>query len=674
MPGTGESSGTHTPLIIGLYGISGAGKSHLLKQLARSSLSQRLDFADGSALIDRSVGPANFKDLSVKEQNDQRAKVMSGLVEQRRKSGKGVVIAGHAVLWDSAAKKTVSVATEADWRAYTHIVYFQVDPEVVYARREKDGDRKRGVVSVEELGCWQARERAVLRKVCYERRIQFTTITEHEQIRDGRTTFIQLQALLGNFLDSDEQKNSAAVDSALDAVLLQCESNLETMLVFDADKTLAPQDASSQFWDFMNERNGMPKSAVDLILKPQGYSYESFRQVALLYEEVADSFDYMCSQVAAWITMYPEMAAFLARVALEPHAGAVVVTCGLREVWERVLRISGLTHVKVIGGGLLKNGYVVTDTVKGQIVDKLKVNNLRVVAFGDSALDVDMLKKADESYVIVGEKNSRSVSMDRELAKLVDDGCSPRQILLPATVEPRLTGSQVPIVQLDETTLRSIFKRRFLHATSKASARLLMTAMRDAENSGQSLRKAHEEVGYYLAIEYLGDVLGVESYSMKHFTGGSTDGYRFRGEEKTLIVALMRGGAPMALGVSKALKAASFVHSKAFADLDPRHFEVKETFILVDSVVNSGQSIMEYLVPLRELSPKVKVVVVAGVVQARAVENDEEGGFGQLLRKDPDLTLVALRTSDNKYTGRGPTDTGHRLFNTTYLPLSLIHI
>jgi uracil phosphoribosyltransferase len=34
----------------------------------------------------------------------------------------------------------------------------------------------------------------------------------------------------------------------------------------------------------------------------------------------------------------------------------------------------------------------------------------------------------------------------------------------------------------------------------------------------------------------------------------STDGYRFRDETATLIVPLMRGGEPMALGVSKAFQ------------------------------------------------------------------------------------------------------------------------
>jgi hypothetical protein len=69
--------------------------------------------------------------------------------------------------------------------------------------------------------------------------------------------------------------------------------------------------------------------------------------------------------------------------------------------------------------------------------------------------------------------------------------------------------------------------------------------------------------------------------------------------------------------------------------------------------------------PLREEFPDVRVVFVAGVVQSNAVV-----GFGRvanLFASDSNFTLVALRVSANSYVGNGVTDTGDRLFNTTYL-------
>lgn len=71
---------------------------------------------------------------------------------------------------------------------------------------------------------------------------------------------------------------------------------------------------------------------------------------------------------------------------------------------------------------------------------------------------------------------------------------------------------------------------------------------------------------------------------------------------------------------------------------------------------------------VRELDDQVRVVLVAGLVQAGAlgpesllVNLGQRGGRGE-------LSVVALRLSGNKFMGQGATDTGTRLFNTTRLP------
>ena len=99
--------------------------------------------------------------------------------------------------------------------------------------------------------------------------------------------------------------------------------------------------------------------------------------------------------------------------------------------------------------------------------------------------------------------------------------------------------------------------------------------------------------------------------------------------------------------------------------------------ILVGAVINSGASIVEFVRHIREkLSRQIRIVVVAGVMQEGAFSKTEQEG-GKAVVKDGllktglvgmgDVTLVALRTSVNAYTGIGPTDTGHRLFNSTHL-------
>ncbi|KAJ5114524.1 hypothetical protein NUU61_000283 [Penicillium alfredii] len=66
------------------------------------------------------------------------------------------------------------------------------------------------------------------------------------------------------------------------------------------------------------------------------------------------------------------------------------------------------------------------------------------------------------------------------------------------------------------------------------------------------------------------------------------------------------------------------------------------------------------------LHATVQIVVVARVVQDQAVAVGSN--LMQELTRYPRLGMVALRVSANKYTGRGTTDTGNRLFNTVHLP------
>lgn len=81
--------------------------------------------------------------------------------------------------------------------------------------------------------------------------------------------------------------------------------------------------------------------------------------------------------------------------------------------------------------------------------------------------------------------------------------------------------------------------------------------------------------------------------------------------------------------------------------------------IVCDSVVNTGRSLRallrEVLAPLQPL----RVVVVCVVLQQLAAP--------ELSREFPLVPVVALRVSGNKFKGRGGTDTGNRLFNTTVI-------
>ena len=121
----------------------------------------------------------------------------------------------------------------------------------------------------------------------------------------------------------------------------------------------------------------------------------------------------------------------------------------------------------------------------------------------------------------------------------------------------------------------------------------------------------------------------------------------------------------MAFGVNDAFPLAMFVHAKRPEEILPDHVERQHTVLLVDSVVNNGNTAMQFIRRVRDLHAGARIVVVAGVVQSQAVTGDKP--LARALVHDANLNIVALRLSDNKYTGRGTTDTGNRLFNTTVI-------
>ena len=106
--------------------------------------------------------------------------------------------------------------------------------------------------------------------------------------------------------------------------------------------------------------------------------------------------------------------ALLKFVMRESHVGAVIISCGLRRVWEKVLEREGLSKaVKVIGGGRIADGFVVTAGLKAALVARLQHHHqMYVWAFGDSVLDLEMLSAADQAIVIVGDEKTRSRTMD----------------------------------------------------------------------------------------------------------------------------------------------------------------------------------------------------------------------------------------------------------------------
>ena len=352
------------------------------------------------------------------------------------------------------------------------------------------------------------------------------------------------------------------------------------------------------------------------------------------------------------------------------HVAAIVITCGLQVVFEKVLERFNLHEVlKVVGGGRLADGYIVTPDLKSALVRRLQERyNIGVWAFGDSPLDLPMLKQADHAIFVVGDEQTRSRSMDVPLRHAIEtDGLHAHQLLCPGNTSPRLNQKLLPIIRNEEIAAQFPCPRgmKILHASSRHAALLLSGPMRDASISGPALREAQRRLGCFLATELLSRVIGLEEYPIQHVQGHTTRGHRIRDEAKTCIVAIMRGGQPIAESVADALPRAMLLHANESEDVTPQYLEGLSAVVLVDAVINTGKSMVEFVHHIKHLCPKLRIAIVAGTVQQKAI--GDHGTLTKPLSGYTGLSLAALRVSENSFAGTRGTDTGNRLFNTTHL-------
>ncbi|MCJ1288711.1 hypothetical protein MMC34_000240 [Xylographa carneopallida] len=667
----------HKPVVVGLYGVPGSGKTFLLNQLKQELGKTNFAFYEGSNMIDTLVpgGLEAFQNMEETKKIHWRERAIQTIKKNSADSGQMAVVTGHFMFWSEERDAGQPVHTQGDFEAFTHVLYLDVSAEVVTQRCQNDTERNRPSISTHILRRWQQEEKAQLRYLCRCHGILFIPLSLDS------TPLDKVLMLLNNFRLHTDGYNLCRAESRLDDIVGASHSQLETMLVLDADRTLAAADAGAMFWQRVSNVRSMkyePSTLKLLFGGPLGYSYTAFRQAVLLNEEAANDqeFDSLCNDVAREITMYPEFVSLLQLVAEQKHVGAVVVTCGLCQVWEKVLERKGISEkVQVIGGGRIRDSFVVSPAVKGALVTRLQdVHHLSVWAFGDSPMDLNMLMKADRAIIVVGEDQNRSKTMDAALADAIDSqGFRACQTLFPSSVSPRLDSTKLPIVKLVEPEfVTSLLGGRYTHdglkvlyATDSNAAKLLATSMRNAAIAGPALRKAHHRIGLHLALTHLADVMGLEECPIRHVLGHQTEGYQFLHEKQTTIVALMRGGEPMAFGVSDALPLAMFVHAGEADDVKLHHLEGQLTVILVDAVVNTGKTVVEFVQHIRKLHATIRIVVVAGVVQAQCISG---GCLNETLARYPQVHIIALRLSETKFTGSGTTDTGNRLFNTTHLP------
>ena len=144
------------PIVIGIYGLPGCGKSYLLHQLKEKLVEELFQIYEGSEVI-ASLHPGGldvFKKLGEHEKVKWREQAIDTIANNCAVSGRAGIVSGHYMFWEAGEIAGRVVCTVNDLETYTHIIYLDVEPEVILSRRLNDAKRSRSLVSVDHLRKW----------------------------------------------------------------------------------------------------------------------------------------------------------------------------------------------------------------------------------------------------------------------------------------------------------------------------------------------------------------------------------------------------------------------------------------------------------------------------------------------------------------------------------------
>ena len=109
-----RSGPVHKPVVVGLYGVPGAGKTFLLKQLEQQLGQTHFAFYEGSNMIAAVVpgGLDVFQKMEEQEKRHWRQRAIDTIGKKCADSGQVAVVAGHFMFWSQKQNIGLPVCTQ----------------------------------------------------------------------------------------------------------------------------------------------------------------------------------------------------------------------------------------------------------------------------------------------------------------------------------------------------------------------------------------------------------------------------------------------------------------------------------------------------------------------------------------------------------------------------------
>lgn len=633
------------PKIIGLFSLSGTGTSFLLEELREEMKEDGFAFNDGSEAL-TAICPGGLMAYNalgaVKRARYRDVTITAFENECVRKDVIGVVVR-YLAFWNEESE-CFSVAPVADLKAHTHILYLEL-PFAHFPQYWGDiHEAEEADATFKHWDCWQKSEICYLRRFCRKKDITFTVLTPH------LGTVHEVSSLLRDFRVLTDWDNRRYAEEQLIQIMgTPCAKSVETVLLFDADGTLSPQDSEHLLWC----RVPCPSMPLGLLYTPSketlcqlSSTYKDYLQMVLLHEEVFDekAFAAACEDIAGDIRLYPDMLALLRRAVETPHTLPIILTGGPRLVWENVLKRVGMFEtVYVIGGGRHEDRAIMTPEVKGWLVTVLQEKCYADVwAFGSGQVDAIMLMKADQAVFIIDSETWLTQNISPAWKDSLRRTCPQLHEVILSTNGPLVLQYKPQDMRLlGKKLVAKIFARRLriFYVSLDKPSEIMMSFEPEGSPAYPLWKSTHREIGSFLAARYLKEIIT----NQKVRSNGD-----FLFSTNISILAATPCNMPMAFGIQSEFVGSQLLPPDTLKEPGKHSRRILMTtrvLFLVKSVIIDETFLMDLMEKHSMLIESLmRVVIVAGVIYSPVLTKTK---LARLVGQKSNISFVTLHFADD---------------------------
>lgn len=363
------------PLRIGIYGITGVGKTTFIRLLEKYP--EVINTVDGSAVMEEIIdgGIVAFKKKSFADKTTCRRMAIAKMNQMFSQNEKHFVIAGHYCFTQPHGYEIAW--TDADAQFYDAIFAFTKPAELIYQQILKDQTQHCNF-SVAQLEHWQNAEIDGVHQACQAANIPLYLL-------DGQMPANKLEKQFIKHL------SSAVVNAvAQDIIALKPKQ----VVLCDCDGTLNHDDVL----DFAN-KSSVSKSCITALFKQYpNYCFSAFYDVSQYLDFTVQRNDLTKTLTNAEkiLAINPVMSELL-KGYVDDGIPVVFISCGFPGAWAASLGVA--SHV-VGGASFAIHGCIITNQDKTMIAKILSNSAIELIAFGNGQTDIGMLKESDTAYYV----------------------------------------------------------------------------------------------------------------------------------------------------------------------------------------------------------------------------------------------------------------------------------